>query len=200
MNPRLIAASIAAVAAVAVLGACSSSDDSTSGHEGHDMSATSQSTSASAKGSNNAADVMFAQMMLPHHEQALEMSDILLAKDGVPADVRELATTIKAAQGPEITQLNSWLTAWGAPKTADMSGHSMDGMVSPEDITKLKNAPGPEAAKLYLTQMIAHHEGAVAMAETQIDDGQNPDAVAMARSIVESQNAEIEQMKGMLGS
>ncbi|MDR2279724.1 MAG: DUF305 domain-containing protein [Gordonia sp. (in: high G+C Gram-positive bacteria)] len=200
MNARLIAASVAAVAAVAVLGACSSSDDSTSAHEGHDMSTTSQSTSASAKGSNNAADVMFAQMMLPHHEQALEMSDILLAKDDVPADVRELATTIKAAQGPEITQLNSWLTAWGAPKTADMSGHSMDGMVSTEDITELKSAPGPEAAKLYLTQMIAHHEGAVAMAKTQIEDGQNPDAVAMARSIVESQNAEIEQMKGMLGN
>ncbi|QRY61075.1 DUF305 domain-containing protein [Gordonia sp. PDNC005] len=199
MNARLIAASVTAVAAVAVLGACSSSDDSTPAHNGHDMSA-STSVTSSSNSTNNAADVMFAQMMLPHHEQALEMSDVLLAKAGVPADVRELATTIKAAQGPEITQLNSWLTAWGAPKTADMSGHSMDGMVSPEDITKLKNAPGPEAAKLYLTQMIAHHEGAVAMAKTQIDDGQNPDAVAMARSIVESQNAEIEQMKGMLGN
>ncbi|GEE03567.1 hypothetical protein nbrc107696_40130 [Gordonia spumicola] len=202
MNTRPIAAAIAVVAAVAALSACSSSDDSTSGHEGHDMASmsTSAANASASDSAHNAADVMFAQMMLPHHEQALEMSDILLAKDGVPTDVRALATSIKQAQGPEITQLTSWLTAWGEPTTADMSGHTMDGMVSADDIAKLKDASGPDAAKLYLTQMIAHHEGAVSMAQSQVTGGKNADAVAMARSIVESQTAEITTMKAMLGT
>ena len=203
LTVRTIAASAAAVAAVAVLGACSDSDDATNdAHEGHGSTASMSMPASSGtqdQAAHNDADVMFAQMMIPHHRQAVQMSDILLAKDGVPDDVRELAESIKSAQAPEIQQLTGWLGAWGAPVEADMSGHHMDGMVSDADLAKLKSAPGEDAAHLYLQQMIGHHEGAVKMAQTEIDDGQNRDAVAMARSIVDTQNKEIDSMKGMLG-
>ncbi|WP_420712789.1 DUF305 domain-containing protein [Gordonia sp. MP11Mi] len=203
MTRRTIAAGVGALAAVTVLGACSDSGDATNdGHDGH-VSTTSMSMPVSSgtqsPGSHNDADVMFAQMMIPHHRQAVQMSDILLDKEGVPADVRELAESIKSAQAPEVKQLTGWLGDWGAPVDADMSGHHMDGMVSAADLAKLKNAPGADAARLYLQQMIGHHEGAVTMAQTEVDTGQNSDAVAMARRIVETQNTEIDAMKKMLG-
>ncbi|MCF8606977.1 DUF305 domain-containing protein [Gordonia sp. HY442] len=200
MTVRAMAAGAAAVTAIAVLGACSDSDDAT--NEGHGSTASMSMPASSGtqdQAAHNDADVMFAQMMIPHHRQAVQMSDILLAKDGVPDDVRELAESIKSAQAPEIQQLTGWLGAWGAPVEADMGGHHMDGMVSDADLAKLKSAPGEDAAHLYLQQMIGHHEGAVKMAQTEIDDGQNPDAVAMARSIVDTQNKEIHSMKDMLG-
>ena len=203
MTGRTMVCGVAVAAAVAVLGACSDSDDAANnGHEGHG-SMTSMSMPASsgeqAQGTHNDADVMFAQMMIPHHLQAVQMSDILLAKDGVPDDVRELAESIKSAQAPEVQQLTGWLGDWGAPADTDMSGHHMDGMVSDADLAELNSAPGEDAARLYLQQMIGHHEGAVTMAQTEIDDGQNPEAVAMARSIVDTQKTEIDEMKKMLG-
>lgn len=209
---RRVAVGVAALAAVAVIGACSSgdttdtADTATGGHGGHgstsmsmpaDSGAESPDTGSSA--SHNDADVMFAQMMIPHHEQAVQMSDILLAKDGVPDDVRALAQQIKAAQAPEVQQLTGWLGTWGAPVDADMSGHQMDGMVSDADLAKLEAAPGADAARLYLHQMIGHHEGAVTMAQTEIDSGENSDAVALAHAIVDTQQKEIDAMKKMLG-
>lgn len=198
---RTITAGAAALVCVALLAACSDSDDATSeGHDGHGSTAsTSAPSGGQEQSAHNDADVMFAQMMIPHHLQAVQMSEVLLGKDGVPDDVRELAESIKAAQAPEVQQLTGWLSEWGAPVEADMGGHHMDGMVSEADLAKLTNAPGEDAARLYLQQMIGHHEGAVTMAQTEIDDGRNPDAVAMARSIVETQNKEIDAMKRMLG-
>ena len=89
---------------------------------------------------------MFAQMMLPHHEQAIEMSDIILAKDGVPAEVTTLAEEIKAAQGPEIAQLTEWLEQWGEPTQPEDThgGHDMsemEGMLSEQELQELANAP-----------------------------------------------------------
>src|SRR5690606_4152899 len=125
-------------------------------------------TTGAAEGSAqpSEADVMFARMMIPHHQQAVEMSDIIMAKDGVPGQVVELAGEIASAQGPEIEQLTTWLGQWGEPTQPEDShgGHDMsemEGMLSEQELQELANAPGPEAARLFLEQMITHHEGAV---------------------------------------
>lgn len=164
------------------------------------------SASARPSASANSADVMFATMMIPHHRQAIEMSDMLLGKDGVDPKVSELAQKIKDAQGPEIELMNSWLAAWGAPTVAPgdggMSGMNHgsmgSGMMSQEDMAALEKASGPDASRLFLEQMIQHHEGAIAMAKTELDQGQNPDALALAQRIVDAQTAEIAEMKAML--
>lgn len=215
-----------AVAAL-VTSACS---NSTSGTEGaaspaSGSAAASASPSAtSSDGTHNDADVSFAQMMIPHHQQAIEMSDMLLSKESIEPDVVNLANEIKNAQGPEIEQMQSWLQEWGVSSppapSAGMPGHSMPGhdmqggdavgdmppmagghgMMSEADMAALQNAQGAEASRLFLEQMITHHEGAITMAQREIDDGQFAPAVDMARNIVSSQQAEIEEMKALLGS
>lgn len=160
------------------------------------------STATAAAGAHNDADVMFATRMIPHHQQAVEMSEVLLSKDGIHPEVRDLATRIKAAQSPEIAQLSSWLTGWGAnPSPSGMGGMSHggdDGMMSATEMDASRRASGPAAQKMFLTGMIAHHQGAVRMAQTELDQGQHPDARQLARSIVSSQTAEIEEMQQLL--
>ncbi|WP_285244605.1 DUF305 domain-containing protein [Pseudarthrobacter sp. fls2-241-R2A-127] len=155
--------------------------------------------SPGANADHNQADIMFAQMMIPHHSQAVEMSDIMLAKAGMPAEVTALATKIKAAQAPEIEQMTGWLTGWGAPTAmSDPSGHGMTGMVDDAGIDKLKAAAGTDAAKLFLQQMIGHHEGAIDMAQQEISAGKSAEAVKLGQDIVDAQQAEITQMKQLL--
>ncbi|PUB27011.1 uncharacterized protein (DUF305 family) [Promicromonospora sp. AC04] len=150
---------------------------------------------------HNDADVMFAQMMIPHHEQAIEMSDVVLAKPDADPAVTDLATQIKAAQAPEIEELGGWLDAWGAERSSEHGGHAgMDGMMSDDDMQALGDAAGPEASRLFLEQMIAHHQGAVEMAEEEIESGQDPAAVELAQTIVDTQTAEIETMENLLAS
>ena len=197
------AGALVAVAVAAGVGGCSSS-----GSDQSPSSAAPSSAPSSAEahgdahgGAHGDADVMFAQHMIPHHKQAVEMSDVLLSKQGVDPRVLDLAKQIKAAQGPEIEQMQGWLQQWGDPPPmnhADMP--EMQGMVSEEDMTALKNAQGVQAAKLFLNHMIAHHEGAIAMAQDEIKDGRFPAAVAMARSIVTAQQQEIDTMRGILGT
>lgn len=211
MVKRVCLIGVGAVAALVIAG-CGSGDSggsaATSQAEG--SSATSAS-SAPATGDHNDADVMFAQHMIPHHQQAVEMSDIVLAKQGVDPRVTRLATDIKAAQGPEITQMQGWLDQWGNPPMPPMGsgeahdGHDMGGMsgdamgmMSGEQMTALKNASGPDANRLFLTGMITHHEGAIDMAQTEISDGTFPPAIELARQIVKTQQAEIDTMKGIL--
>ncbi|MBA8796131.1 uncharacterized protein (DUF305 family) [Friedmanniella endophytica] len=162
-------------------------------------------TAAPATGAHNDADVMFAQMMIPHHRQAVEMSDMILAKSGIDHDVTALATKIKAAQAPEITMMSGWLAGWGedpSPSAGGMGGMDHggtgDGMMSQADMDKLKNASGNEAAKLFLNGMITHHKGAITMAESELANGQNAQAKTLAQSIVTSQSAEITTMTELL--
>lgn len=216
-RPLLIsAAAVTVTLAVAGCGASTSSGGSSassmSGMSGMDNSSTTPSSSpgasdsASASGSagtsvRNAADTMFAQMMIPHHQQAIEMSDMLLAKQGIDQRVRDIAQKIKAEQGPEIKTLTSWLNAWGDPtsmSSGSMSGGSMGGMMSSGDMQKLQDASGVDAAKLFLTQMTQHHDSAISMAKQEVANGSNPDAVAMAKSIVSSQQQQMTQMKDLL--
>lgn len=155
----------------------------------------------------NDADIMFAQMMIPHHQQAVEMSEMLLAKEGIPAQVVEFA------QGPEIDRMNAMLEVWGQQPVTDSGGMGtmdemggmdhgemggMSGMMSQEDMTALEEAQGTEVARLYLEQMTAHHEGAVDMARDEVADGQNPHAITLAEQIINDQEAEIAQMQQML--
>ncbi|WP_413543569.1 DUF305 domain-containing protein [Citricoccus nitrophenolicus] len=164
-------------------------------------SATATGSAEEISAEHNDADVMFAQMMLPHHEQAVVMSEMLLAKDDIPAEVADFAQQVIDAQGPEIERMNAMLTAWDAEPMGDMEGMDhggMSGMMSEEDMAALEEAQGTEAARLYLEQMTAHHEGAVDMAQEQVDNGQNPQAVTLAEQVIDAQEAEITEMQRML--
>lgn len=165
------------------------------------------SPSVSVQGEVSPADLMFTMMMVPHHAQAIEMSDLVLVKEDIDPAVRELAQQIKDAQAPEIELMESWLEEWGMPSSGGMDADDMggmegmghgDGMMSQEDMDALAAAEGDEASRLYLEQMIVHHEGAVDMAEDVIDDGSDPDVRALAESIIESQTAEIATMRELL--
>jgi uncharacterized protein (DUF305 family) len=194
---RTILIGAGALAVLAVSAGCSSSNETQHPAE-H-----APSSSVAAAEAHNDADVMFAQHMIPHHQQAVEMSDMVLGKQGIDPRVLDLANEIKAAQGPEIQLMQGWLTQWGEPAMPPMSGHdtpAMQGMMSGDDMTALQNAQGVEASKLFLTQMIAHHEGAITMAQSEIKDGQYSAAEELARSIVTSQQKEIDTMKGILGT
>lgn len=198
----------AAVAALLLVGcADQSAQTSGDGHTDQDHGTSHSGSGASPgpasdadAGAHNGEDVTFAQHMIPHHTQAVEMADILLAKQGVDPRVIALAEEIKAAQAPEIEQMQGWLTSWGNPPMPTMDHGSMEGMVAPADIEKLTSAPGQEATKLFLNQMIGHHEGAITMAQNEIDKGQYAPAVEMAHAIRGSQQHEIDEMKAILES
>ncbi|WP_010542373.1 DUF305 domain-containing protein [Dietzia alimentaria] len=175
------------------------SSSATATHDGTDGKAEASSSEHSE------ADVMFAQMMMPHHEQAIEMSDIILSKDDIPADVVALAEEIQAAQGPEIQQLTDWLEQWGEPVEPqdDGGGHdmsTMEGMLSDDELQQLRDAQGTDAARIFMEQMIAHHEGAVTMAEDEVADGTYQPAIDMAHTIITTQQQEIDEMRDMLNS
>jgi len=151
----------------------------------------------------NDQDVAFVEGMLPHHQQAVEMSDMLIATEGVDPAVLQLAETITSAQQPEITTMTGWLDDWGV--TTGMSGMDhgsggMSGLMTDDDMASLDAATGVEASKLFLEQMTVHHSGAIEMAQVQIEDGQNPAVVELAQSIVDSQQAEIDEMTQILAT
>lgn len=140
-------------------------------------------------------DIMFAQMMIPHHQQAVDMSTLAETRSTNP-EILALAVQIKDAQAPEIKQMTAWLESAGAGM--DM-GHDMGmgGMLTDEQMTALSNASGAEFDKLYLQGMIAHHEGAIQMAQ-MIVGSNNAEAKELAAAIISSQTAEIEKMKTLL--
>ncbi len=183
------------IAATLTLAACSSSDDSGAG---------------SSTGDHNKQDVTFASDMIPHHQQAVQMAKMAKAHAG-STEVRQLADDIEAAQGPEIKTMTGWLKAWGEDAPSDsMSGMDNDGMgssddgvpgmMSEDDMTKLGQATGATFDQMWLAGMIAHHEGAVEMADTEIANGKSADAVALAKMIKAAQTKEIAKMKQMLDS
>ena len=140
-------------------------------------------------------DIMFAQMMIPHHQQAVDMSTLAETHTTNP-EILALAKQIKDAQAPEIKQMTSWIESSGAGM--DM-GHDMgmNGMLSDEQLTALGDAQGAAFDKLYLEGMIGHHEGALQMAK-MIENSSNAEVKTLAANIVSSQSAEIEKMKQML--
>ena len=198
---RFVVAPIAAGALL--LGAC-----------GSDSSGSSESTSAPAAesvgesaGEFNDADVLFAQSMIPHHEQAVEMASFALdPAAGASAEIQALATQIQGAQDPEIELMTGWLEGWGQPMDmegmegmddmADMEG--MDGIMSAEDMTSLAALTGVEFDTAWAEMMIAHHEGAIAQAQTAKAAASNPDVLLLADQIIAAQQAEIDEMTALL--
>ena len=162
---------------------------------------------------HNDADIAFAAGMVPHHEQAVEMAETALDQAEDP-EVVALAETISAAQEPEIRSMEAMLEAWGA-EGDDMGGmdmgddsdggddgmamEGMPGMMSSDEMDALAEAEGAEFDRLWLEMMVEHHEGAVEMATTEVEDGENPQARALAEEIVEAQEAEIAEMRELLG-
>lgn len=206
MNIRPASAVALLLAGALALAGCSTTAESDhSSMPGMDHSASEAPGADASAADANAADVMFAAMMIPHHEQAVEMADLVLGKDGIDPRVVDLAERIKAAQGPEVETMQEWLDDWGMDPDDAMSGDDGmmghgDGMMSADDMESLEAANGDEASRLFLEQMIVHHEGAVDMAEAQVADGQNADAVALAESIIETQTDEIAEMKDLLAT
>ncbi len=161
----------------------------------HDMGGMTGNQSSSA--SMNSSEIMFAQMMIAHHEQAVVMSELAL-KNSTNKEVLTLAAQIKAAQSPEIAQMKSWLDTAGAGYVLEHD-MGMKGMLSGDDITVLKSAMGKTFDKLFLQGMIAHHEGAIQMAK-MVEKSNNPEIKALHGAILKTQSAEISQMKAMLDS
>jgi uncharacterized protein (DUF305 family) len=187
----------AAIAATLFLSSCTS--PATDEHAGQDQ-ATSTSSSAVQPAAFNDADVAFATNMIPHHQQAVEMSAMVPDRSTDPAVVK-LAADISAAQGPEIETMKAFLVQWNAGGS-EHQGHgdmAMDGMVDQAAMTKLQSLKGAEFDTLWLQSMIGHHEGAIKMAQAELAGGANADAKTLAQQIVTGQQAEIVQMKQMLG-
>lgn len=191
----------AAAGALALLTACGGTSDSTAGHEG--MGGMSSSAPAATMASTqpsptfNDADVMFAQMMIPHHEQAIQMADLAPTRAS-DAEVKQLATKIKGEQDPEIQTMKGWLSEWGQPAASGGMGHDMSGGMSEADMKKLEAAKGKSFDKLFTQQMIVHHNGAIDMARTEQAKGMNPQAKELAKNIETGQQAEVAQMQKIL--
>lgn len=210
MNTKIRNLSIAAALAAALgLAGCAAGTGTTTGATpshgmNHGSSSPMSSMMPDSSDDHNEADIMFAQMMIPHHAQAVEMSEIILAKQDIPAEVTALATRIKDAQAPEIETMTGWLKDWNqsTAMTDDtgMPGHSMSGMVDDAGMEDLDAAEGTEAVRLFLTHMVAHHEGAVNMAQVEIDSGKFPEAIELSRAIISAQEAEIAEMKQLLAT
>lgn len=180
-----ITALLAAVIAAAVLSSC-----------GHSAPAPD-----SPEAEHNAADVAFAKNMIPHHQQALDMSAMVPSRT-TNRELIIMAKHIALGQQAQIDTLQGLLQQWGEPAAPDHMGYDgmgMDGMVDAATMDKLPTLKGTAFDELWLRSMITHHEGAVAMAEPEIAKGENPTAVKMAKIIVDWQQLEIGRMHAMLG-
>lgn len=205
MRARTLALASTGLALALVLTACGSDNESaTDGMGGMDGSG---SNAPSDSSTGAAADVAFAQLMIPHHQQAVEMADLAL-KYAQSRQVKELATQIKSAQDPEIDTMTQWLEDWGAPMTMpssdgemgdmDMGGMGTAGMMSEAEMQALSEARGTEFDQMWLQMMIAHHEGAIAMAEQVLETTNDPEVTALAQDVVQAQQTEIDSMRQWL--
>lgn len=205
MQPsRVLAATAGATLLTVVLAACGDDMDGMDMGGGGETSAAPASSGGAAETTDaaaapNEADVMFVQMMIPHHEQAVVMADEALAKTQDPT-IRGLAEDIRAAQQPEIDQMLGWLEEWQMPSGMGMEGmegmdHSMPGMMTEEDLIALREASGADFDRMFAEMMIEHHEGAIGMATDVQADGSLPEVRALADEIVATQQAEIDVLQ-----
>lgn len=162
------------------------------------VSVTACSSTATDTEPHNAADVSFAQLMIPHHRQAVEMAKLAGTRAEDPR-IKALAAKIQKAQDPEIATMTGWLKDWNAkvPAGMDMGGTTMPGMMSEQQMTALASKSGQGFDAIFVQMMIEHHSGAVAMAEQQLKNGQYGPAKDLARQIIKTQNAEIVQMQSL---
>lgn len=212
MRTRIARGAAAAVLTLTIAGGLAACGDD----ETTDTADTPSQTQTASNGDVfNDADVQFATDMMQHHAQAIEMVTLTQGRSLDP-EVQQIADDIREAQVPEIETMTDWLTAWDQeiPATSmdhanaghdmeDMGGESMDmnmpGMMSADEMDSLENASDTDFQQLWLEMMIEHHTGAIEMAEAEQQDGVNEDAKALAGTIVETQQAEISTMEGLLG-
>ena len=204
---NLVRTALAVLTSGLVLAGCSGNSDSGSG--GHDMSSMTGTTStpstssaaAAPSGEHNDADITFAQGMIPHHQGAIEMAKLVQGRTSNPK-VLDLASRIEKAQDPEIKTMTDWLNSWGAQvHTTGMPGmdhgSDMSGM-SAEDMEMLKQAKDADFDKMFLEMMIKHHQGAIDMSKTELQQGSSAEAKKLAQQIIDSQQSEITEMQGLL--
>lgn len=207
MHIRRLATPAIALTLTAGLAACGS-DDSPSAATAPAATAATGTTAAGTTAAPDAstlneADVEFAQGMIAHHEQAIEMAEIALDPNiGASPEVVDLATRIKGAQDPEVQLMSGWLTAAGEPVAMELSeGHdmsSMEGMMTAEQMDEMASMTGADFDTMWLEMMIAHHEGAVSQSQTVKANGSNPDVLALADQIITAQQGEISEMQALL--
>jgi uncharacterized protein (DUF305 family) len=195
---RAFSVAILAVALVTTAAACSNGDGTT-GNSGA-TTTRGQTATAELPDDVNDADVAFVQGMVPHHEQAIQMSELVIANGDDPT-VIALAEQINAAQGPEIDQMNTWLDDWDIDPAGSDGMDGMDGangMMSDDEMDMMSEAMGADLDRMFLETMIRHHQGAIRMAEVELEEGSNADVLALAQGIIDGQQAEIDQMQSML--
>jgi len=204
------AAAVTVLSTVLIVGACGTDESGTTPASVAPV-VSSQTAGAVVDGSGedfNDADITFAQEMIPHHRQAVEMA-ALTSERTENVDLLALAQQISAAQQPEIDTMTGLLDSWGAEVPADMTGMGemegmdhgptgMPGMMSAEEMASLEAAQGADFDRMFFEMMIAHHEGAIEMAQVELDNGADPAALALAQEIIDAQQAEIMQMQGLL--
>ena len=193
-----VVAVLAALTAALFLSSCSNSPSQS--HADHPK--TDEPVITGQPAGYNPDDVAFATNMIPHHRQAVDLAALVPDRATDPA-VATLAQQISAAQQPEIEVMKVLLVQWNENPDAG-SGHTghgatMQGMVDEPTLAKLRSLNGEEFDKLWLESMISHHQGAIEMAKAEIANGDNVDAKNLAENIVKTQEAEIGQMKQMLG-
>ncbi len=153
-----------------------------------------------ATGPVNDADVMFLQMMIPHHRQGMAMADLARTR-AVRGEVRTLAMAVETTQGDEVRAMTAWLLGWGRPLTADARAHDAHGglhATSPEEITTLAKMTGAEFERRFLNVMIAHQTNAMEMARAEVGAGMNAQVKSFAHRIDQSRLAQVRQMLGEL--
>ncbi|GAB92460.1 DUF305 domain-containing protein [Gordonia rhizosphera] len=189
-----------AVVAVTLVAGCSTADEPSAAESSTPslpMPMASGSASSSTAMSYNEYDVSFNQMMIPHHQQAVAMAE-LVADRTTTAAVRDLATRIQAAQQPEIDEMTARLAAWGVATPSTHEGHAMPGTMTDDDMSALAAADGTAFDRLWLQQMIAHHQGAVEMSDDELAEGIDPSSRELATRIRVAQQAEIDEMNRLL--
>ncbi|MEU2157163.1 DUF305 domain-containing protein [Streptomyces sp. NPDC019396] len=153
----------------------------------------------------NAADLDYAQMMIVHHRQALQMTALVPGR-ATGDRLKGLAARIDAAQRPEIAAMDAWLkgntagTGGGGHGSHGQSAHdhgAMPGMATAAQLAELRAARGTAFDTLFLKLMITHHEGAVTMAADVLSQGRNVQMAEMASEVIAQQSAEISRMRAM---
>lgn len=174
-------------------------DDHDEGHQEHDEE---------YDGEFNHADVMFMQMMIPHHEQAIETAELIPGRTD-QQELCDLGPEIIEVQEEEIELMHEWLDDAGVDPedhemdhdADDMDGmdhDEMEGMMTDEEMQELRGLEGEEFDCLFIEHMIHHHEGAILMADDVLEDGQADRVLELAEDVIEVQEAEIELMEGWL--
>ncbi|MET9832164.1 DUF305 domain-containing protein [Streptomyces sp. NPDC006385] len=208
---RRAALAATATTAALVLAACGGDGSGTGSPAGEPATSSAEAGADATADAHNDQDVAFAQGMIPHHQQAVQMAE-MAADRASSAAVKDLAARIRKAQDPEIETMSGWLTSWGEDVPSAMpgmdhsGGHSggsagsgMPGMMDQKDMDRLMKASGKTFDTMFLTMMVEHHEGAVEMAATEKEKGQYGPATELADAVITAQTAEIREMNKLLG-